>query len=63
MVALADYSPDSITDEKVKSTKNAFGELFNDPNFMKAITSGTNGKGAITTRIDLAKKAAQYALQ
>ncbi len=62
MVALADYVPEGIDDEKAKKARENFEALLTDAEFLKAISSGTNGKGAITTRITLARNAARSAL-
>lgn len=57
MIALADYAPDKITNECAKEIRDSFAELCVDPNFLKATSSGTNGKGAIKTRINMTKDA------
>ena len=62
MIALADYEPYTISKDKENSAKTAFDGLFSDDDFMKATGTGTNGKGAIATRIAKAKQAAQQAL-
>ncbi|HDR9152794.1 TPA: DUF262 domain-containing protein [Burkholderia vietnamiensis] len=57
MIALADYDPSTITDELVAVIRNSFAELCRNETFVKSITSGTNGKGAIITRINMTKEA------
>lgn len=62
MVAFADYAPDTITDEKAAKARDLVAALFANPEFQKAIGTGTNGRGAIATRIRLAQEAAHGAL-
>ena len=62
MVALADIDPNSVTDEKAAKARALFDQLLTKEEFLKAISTGTNGKGAIDTRITLAKQAAREAL-
>lgn len=62
MVSLADYPPESISDDKANKIRTAFDNLFFDTDFTKAIGTGTNGKGAITMRINKAKQAAHQAI-
>lgn len=57
MIALADYDPSSITEEKANKVRESFQALCEDPNFTKATSSGTNGKGAIRTRVNMAREA------
>jgi hypothetical protein len=62
MVALSEYEPSTL-DLKVRDKiKTNFNSLFKDEPFLKAITSGTNGKGSIASRIELAKNAVRQAL-
>lgn len=62
MVALADYPPESISEDKAEKIKAAVGSLFQDADFTKAIGTGTNGKNAIATRINKAKQAVNESL-
>jgi Protein of unknown function DUF262. len=57
LVALADLPPTTITDDVVKRIQTSFAALCEDPVFSKSITSGTNGKGAIKTRISMTREA------
>jgi hypothetical protein len=56
MIALADYDPKLITEEIAEKIQKSFDELCELPVFEKAISSGTNGKGAIKTRINMTKE-------
>ncbi len=64
MAAVCDVEPANITDEKAERVRAAFSALCaeNEP-FIKAISYGTNGKGAITTRITSAKLALNAAMR
>ncbi|MGH7706911.1 MAG: DUF262 domain-containing protein [Candidatus Dormibacteria bacterium] len=62
MVAFADYEPETITDAQAASARDLVSELFKHADFQKAIGTGTNGRRAIATRVDLAREAAQKAL-
>ena len=62
MVALAEVDPNSVTEEKAAGARELFDQLLTNDEFLKAISTGTNGKGAIHTRITLAKQAARDAL-
>jgi len=56
MTALSLLNPDRISPELGASLKVELNKLTQqNPEFQKAIASGTNGKGAIRTRIELAK--------
>lgn len=57
MIALADYDPRNITPECAEKVRSSFAELCSNPDFLKATTSGTNGKGAIKTRINMTRDA------
>lgn len=57
LIALADYDPTEITSESAEKIRNSFAELCKNPDFLKATTSGTNGKGAIKTRINMTRDA------
>lgn len=57
MIGLADITPDSITDEIAAAIRDSFAQLFKDSNYVKSVSSGTNGKGAISTRINMTKEA------
>jgi hypothetical protein len=57
MAALSDILPDRITDDVAARIRDGYIDLcLRDPEFQKAISAGTNGKGAITTRVQLARK-------
>jgi hypothetical protein len=62
MVAFADYPPEAITDAQAAKARSLVEALFGNPDFQKAIGTGTNGRGAIETRIKLAQEAAHEAL-
>ena len=55
MIALADYAPSDVTDEIAQKIRDSFAQLCSNPEFVKAISSGTNGKGAIRTRVNMAR--------
>lgn len=57
MIALADYDPSDVTPERSEKIRGAFASLCINPDFVKSTSSGTNGKGAISTRINMAKNA------
>jgi hypothetical protein len=53
MVALSEVAPDSITDIVADRIKTGFANLLqNSEDYKKAIGTGTNGKGAIRSRIE-----------
>lgn len=54
MTALSLLNPDAVTTEISSALKSGLTELLQSQDFQKAITSGTNGKGAIRTRIQMA---------
>jgi len=62
MVAFADYDPAAINDAQAEKARELVTELFSNADFLKAIGTGTNGRGAIATRIKLAQEAAHQAL-
>jgi hypothetical protein len=62
MIALSEFEPDQVTDPKAAAARIALQNLFNDADFTKAIGTGTNGRGAIETRIEMAKAAAHNAI-
>jgi hypothetical protein len=62
MVAFADYAPDAITDDQAAKARELVAALFTKDAFLKAIGTGTNGRGAIAMRIKLAQEAAHNAL-
>jgi hypothetical protein len=62
MVAFADYPTTTITGEKVRAARDAVTALLTKSEFQKAIGSGTNGRGAIETRVELARQAVHAAL-
>lgn len=56
LAALSGVDTDKITPAVAKSVRAGFDKLIlEDDAFQASITSGTNGKGAITTRIRMAK--------
>lgn len=55
MIALADYAPETIDEGRAKLVRESFAQLCHDPEYVKATSSGTNGKGAIKTRINMTK--------
>lgn len=57
MIGLADYAHDLVTDEVAENIRTSLVGLCKDDRFVKSISSGTNGKGAITTRVTMAKEA------
>jgi Protein of unknown function DUF262 len=63
MVALSDYPPGRIG-PRATQVRSAIQELLShNQEFQKAFGTGTNGKGAIRTRITLAREAVTKALQ
>jgi hypothetical protein len=63
MIAFADRDPAAITDANVVGVRDAIAALVNtNAEFQKAFGTGTNGRGAITTRIRLAQQAVTDAL-
>lgn len=62
MVALSEYDPDTLNSTLQSRIRKNLDELLKDDEFLKSITSGTNGKGSIRSRIELAKKAVKRAL-
>jgi hypothetical protein len=57
MTSLSLLKSDQIDANAIASIKSEFRNLLQDPAFVKAISSGTNGKGAIRTRIEMARAA------
>ncbi|MDB5801273.1 MAG: hypothetical protein JWL63_2212 [Rhodocyclales bacterium] len=55
MIALADYEPAVVTSDIAEKVRKSFSDLCNNETFVKAISSGTNGKGAIKTRVNMAR--------
>lgn len=55
MNSLCMVNPDQVDAALANSFKDALQRLIQDPAFEKAISSGTNGKGAIRTRIQMAR--------
>lgn len=55
MIGLSEYDPALITEEIAAQIKADFATLCSDPDFLKSVSSGTNGKGAIKTRINKAR--------
>lgn len=67
MISLSDYASDVVT-PKAANIRAAINTLLNgndakDQEFQKAFGTGTNGKGAIRTRIELAKEAVKVAIE
>jgi hypothetical protein len=63
MIALADFSESVMTDSAAENIRNKFSELCADDKFVKSISSGTNGRGAIRTRISMARQAFSEAIK
>jgi Protein of unknown function DUF262 len=64
MIALADVDLRSLSAAKMAAIQKALGKLFmDDPAFVDAISTGTNGRGAIETRISAARRAVRLALK
>jgi hypothetical protein len=64
MQALADRATSSLTSEAVARIRTAFGALYTkNPDFKKAVDTGTNGETAIKNRISLARAAVDLALK
>ncbi len=66
MISLADYPSDVVT-ARAASIRAAIGTLLTgeretEKEFQKAFGTGTNGKGAIRTRVELAKEAVKSAI-
>lgn len=57
MIALADYEPSKISEKSAEEIRNSFAKLCTNADFVKATSSGTNGKGAIRNRITMTKEA------
>jgi hypothetical protein len=67
MISLSDYASDVVT-PKAANIRAAINTLLNGneakhQEFQKAFGTGTNGKGAIRTRIELAKEAVKVAIE
>lgn len=63
LIAFGDIDPKEVTDEAANRIKRAiFNLLSSDTEFQKAISTGTNGKGAITLRVRRAERAVRSAL-
>ncbi|NJL28522.1 MAG: DUF262 domain-containing protein [Thermoanaerobaculia bacterium] len=56
MQALADHAPEVFTTRVSQSVREGFDRLAEDPEFQKAISTGTNGESAIKNRIQLARE-------
>lgn len=67
MVSLADYAPNVVAPKaaNIRAAINTLltGNADNHKEFQKAFGTGTNGKGAIRTRIELAKEAVKVAIE
>jgi hypothetical protein len=63
LIAFADIDPKDITDAAAGAIKLTIHKLLaDDLEFQKAISTGTNGKGAITLRVRRAEQAVRSAL-
>jgi hypothetical protein len=63
MVSLSDHASDAVQ-QRAEAIRQAIEDLLtNNEVFKKAFGTGTNGKGAIRTRIELAREAVAKALQ
>ena len=62
MIALADHNTDQIGDAQIAAVRTARDALFQNPDFVKAISAGTNGPTAIRTRIELTRNSFKQAL-
>lgn len=56
MIALAEVDPQKLTAQVIDKLRNGFNQLLTEGEFIKSISSGTNGKGSITKRIEMARK-------
>jgi len=67
MISLGDYPPDVIAPKapNIRAAINTLltGNEVHHEEFQKAFGTGTNGKGAIRTRIELAKEAVKVAIE
>lgn len=63
LIALSDVSHADVTDEIAMKIRNGFNVLYTDKAFLKAISSGTNGKGAIQKRVEMAREMVQKTIQ
>ncbi len=61
MTSLSMLKPDRVDSPLASRLKANLDALLNDDVFQKVISSGTNGKGAIQTRIEMAKMAVRKA--
>jgi hypothetical protein len=57
MIALADFNTAAISEDVAAKIRSKFTELCGNEAFVKAISSGTNGRGAIRTRVTMAREA------
>lgn len=57
LIALSEYEPFLINADRAGKIRTSFIDLCNNADFVKATSSGTNGKGAIKTRISMTKAA------
>jgi len=62
MIGLADIPSEKMNEKVVGRLRDEFKLLCNDEAFSRAVSSGTNGRGAIRTRITMAKAAFQRAI-
>lgn len=63
MISLAEFDPDTITPSIAAAIEKNVTDLFTSATFLKAIGSGTNGRGAIESRILEAKTAVRKAFE
>lgn len=57
MIGLADIPVEKVTDAVAKRIRGEFDLLCGNEDFVKSISSGTNGKGAIRNRVTMARAA------
>jgi Protein of unknown function DUF262 len=57
LIGLAELNPVQITTEVAKKIRESLSALCKDETFLKAISTGTNGKGAIESRVEMARDA------
>ena len=62
MISLGGVEEDKITTEIANKIREEFEALFSNQEFTKSISAGTNGKGAILTRISMARNAVKKAM-
>ena len=63
LIALAEVHPEDVTDAIALKIREGFKTLVSDKQFLKSISSGTNGKGAIQQRVHMATEMVKAAFQ